>query len=190
MSILSASAMAAMAGQTLDQPSTVTLQEKLDAFQEEVEDFLHRRLERLARTEVHQATYEGRLNLTGPYVQVTSVQTLDDVPVAADWSYDREFVDSIRVGWSTNPFTAYTVVYTSGDTVAPKPVVNLLKDVVLRGLIVGLKVSSGVVSSFSVEGTSIRYGAIADAKSSETAEGSFTAPELKLLATYRRRVVR
>lgn len=189
MSVLSATDIAALAGQELDQTSVVSLQTKLDALQEEVENFLHRRLERAERTEVHQATYEGRLNLMGPRAVVTSVQTTDDPPVNADWNYDREYADSISVGWGATPFQSYTVVYTSGDA-APKAVVQLMKDVAVRGLIAGLKVSSGVVAGFSVEGTSIRYGAIADAKTSETAEGSFTAPELKTLSTYRRRVVR
>jgi hypothetical protein len=187
--LLEAADVATAAGKTLDSAELQELQDELDAFQAEVESYLHRRLQRGQITEDVEVTYRGRLNLIGPGLVVSSVKDSDGNDVS--WRYDQEYRDGICVTRSLftgQPRNAlYTVTYTAGDANPPREVVKLLKDVAVRALVAGVKISSGAIASLSVEGTSIGYGA---SKLSPDSDGSFVASELKVLDRWRRRIIR
>lgn len=172
----------------LTEDQRLTIGDRIDDVQSELEDYLNRIVERRTVFGTYEVSASGYLYLRGPIIRVDSV-VLDTEPVGDECTWglpsQRYITDAIVVAGSA-PGMVYRVIYLAGDDPVSPSVRKLVKNVVVRNSIVGISITSGAVSSLTVEGTSADLGRFSDPDS----DGYFSATELKPVNRLRRIVTR
>jgi hypothetical protein len=173
----------------LSEPQRLKLANRIDDIQSELEDHLNRVVERRTIAGTYEVSASGYLYLPGPIIRIDSVMLDTETPGdECSWTlpYRRYVTDAIVVPGS-EPGMIYRVIYVAGDDPISTNVRNLVKNVVVRGNIVGISVTSGAVSRLAVEGTSASFG---QAFNDPQAVGSFSVTELKTVKKLKRIVTR
>lgn len=167
----------------LDQADTLLAASLADELIDTLELKLNRYLYPREVTETYTTSASGRIILNrGPVVEILSMSYVGGgaIPLPVN---PLGYFDAADV-WL--PGVAVTVTYVAGE-LPGDAVVGNLADIVARTLLAGVKAGSGVIRSYSVEGTSITYGDVADG--GEGGSGRITVGTLKAFKRLRRRVM-
>jgi len=171
------------AGRVLTDPERVVAEQRLG----EVVDLLELHLNRVFGPrailgERHVVSGRGRLVLhKGPVISVerilvdgaeTTSPTLLAAWDLADWP----------------PSSVLTVDYTAG-LAAPPTVKGIVLDAVTAATLAGAKVAAGVVTSYTVEGTSITYGSASSSSANAEGVGRVPVADIRSVRRLRRRVL-
>lgn len=135
-------------------------------------------------TEQHTITSSGRLlPYRGPVVSVESIGYVAGFPAQLP-AYPTRLLD-VADAWT--PGAVLEITYTAGEIPGPA-IIGALGDVVARTLIAPVQAATGMISSYSVEGTSITYGPGVSGDSGGGA-GRITVGQLSSFRRLRRRVL-
>lgn len=192
--LVTAASVAAKLNKTLSEGELASMQLDIDAITEELESelncYLYRRQVVVSAEPITDIRWlTTKLNLRGPIVRIEDV-TRDIDGESVWWQVGQSVFDrdSIYIAGAASVVSSYTVTYTAGLLTPSPAAMKLITDVIVRNAIVGQKVASGALASFSVEGVSVNYGAAAS-KSNADARGSFSPSELVPMNKLRRRVM-
>lgn len=173
----------------LDEATRLAIGTRIDEIQAELENYLHRTVERRVVNGAYEVSASGYLYLRGPILRIDSV-LLDTEPVGDECQWrlpcHRYVTDAVTVVGS-EPWMVYRVIYLAGDDPVDLDVRNLVKNVVIRNSIVGVSVTSGALDRLAVEGTSASFGR---SFSDPDAVGPFSRTELRPVNRLRRVVTR
>ncbi|HMM95398.1 hypothetical protein [Phycicoccus sp.] len=134
-------------------------------------------------TEVYTVPASGRITLNrGPVVSITSVGYVGGAPFAG--LTDPLALFDVAEAWI--PGARVNVTYVAGEEPGDG-IVGQLADIIARTILAGVKASSGVIKSYSVEGTSITYGNVSDG--GDGGSGRITVGTLTAFKRLRRRVL-
>lgn len=168
---------------SLDQADTLLAASLADELIDTLEHKLNRYLYPRTVTETYLVPSSGRIILNrGPVVSITSMSYVGGgaIPLPAN---PIAYFDSGDV-WA--PGARVTVTYVAGE-IPGDMVIGNLADIVARTLLAGVKAASGVIRSYSVEGTTITYGDVADGGTGGS--GRITVGSLRAFKRLRRRVM-
>lgn len=142
----------------LDQPDALWAASLADELIDTLENKLNRYLYPREVTETYRVPSSGRIILNrGPVQSIVSMSYVGGTSIALPANplgyFDRADV------WA--PGAEVTVTYVAGEEPG-MAVIGACADIIARTLLAGVKPAAGVIRSYSVEGTNITYGDVAD----------------------------
>lgn len=174
---------AVRAGKTFTTQEALRAASLADQLIDTLEIKLNRWLYPRQTTELHTVPASGRLTLhRGPLVSVDGISYASGVVIALPNDPGRW----IDVADQWNPGSRVRVTYTAGEEPGDA-IVGSLADIVARTILAGVKAGTGVISSYSVEGTSITYGNVSDGGTNGI--GKIAVGDYRAFRRLRRRVL-